>query len=132
MFIGIENGVAVAVSEHDFTSNFDGEVVQGVASVGDLYSNGVFTKDNNVKIAAIKLNVSSHIDAQAQTEGFDNILTAVTYADEPKTARYQVKGKKLRAWRSDCWDVSELMLEAWLAGGDEPTSAEVIAALPVY
>jgi hypothetical protein len=47
--------------------------------------------------------VQSRLDAQAQEWGYDNIFTAVTYAEEPAIPQFQAEGRVLRAWRSATW-----------------------------
>ena len=47
--------------------------------------------------------IQVHIDNTAQLLGYDNIQTAVTYADEPAYPKFQLEGKALRAWRSLVW-----------------------------
>lgn len=84
------------------------------------------------KIANYRAAVGRHIDAQAQAFGFDSIITAVTYADEPADPLNQSYGVALRAWRSACWQKCREVLEVWQGGEAEPTVDEVIASLPAF
>lgn len=60
--------------------------------------------------AAAITAVQAHIDAQARAWGYDDIYTAVGYADEPADPQFQAEGQALRRWRSltwrRCWDVA--------------------------
>lgn len=53
--------------------------------------------------AALPARIQGLIDAQARALGYDSILAAVSYADEPGVERYQRDGRALRAWRSAVW-----------------------------
>ena len=75
--------------------------------------------------------VQAHIDAAAVAAGYDDIKTAVTYADEPAVARFQSEGSALRAWRSLCWAYCYAQLAAVQAGErTQPTVEALIAELP--
>lgn len=84
------------------------------------------------KIAVYRAAVGRHIDQQARTLGFDSIITAVSYADEPADPLNQSYGQALRAWRSECWGKCREVLAAWQGGGVAPTTDELIASLPVF
>lgn len=75
--------------------------------------------------------VQSHMDAAAIAAGYDNINTAVSYADEPVVSRFQTEGAAFRAWRSLCWDYCYTQLAAvQSATRTQPTIAELVAELP--
>jgi hypothetical protein len=77
--------------------------------------------------------VQRHLDAQAQAMGYDSISTASTYADEPAVAQFQAEGRALRAWRSNVWHASDVVLTAVAAGErPAPTAQELIALLPLF
>lgn len=79
------------------------------------------------KLAAM---VQSLLDSEAQARGFDNIFTAVTYADEPAVAKFQQDGKVLRAWRSQVWEKCYSIVAAVQSGAPIPSADELLAALP--
>lgn len=82
-------------------------------------------------IAAYMAAVQQHMDAGAVSFGYDNLISVITYAEEPAVARYQAEGQAFRAWRSACWLACEQMLAAVKAGErPAPTHAELIAELP--
>lgn len=77
--------------------------------------------------------VQGVIDAKAQSLGYDNILTAVSYAEEPADPKAQAEGQALRAWRSLVWVKCNEILNQVLAGDrDAPTEAELQALLPTF
>lgn len=75
--------------------------------------------------------IQRHMDVVAQAWGYDNIYTAVTYADEPAVLEFSREGKALRAWRSRVWAAARQTL-ADVQGGNTPlpTVADLIASLP--
>ena len=85
---------------------------------------------NEAKVLLLKQVVGKHIDDAAKAEGFDSIVTAVTYADEPADALLQQRGIQFREWRSMCWANCRDLLEAWQGGGEEPTVESIIQSLP--
>ena len=84
------------------------------------------------KIAAYRAAVGRYIDQKARSFGFDSIITAVTYADEPADPLNQSYGQALRAWRSQCWEKCREVLTTGGGGGAEPTVDELIDSLPAF
>lgn len=77
--------------------------------------------------------VQAHLDAQALALGYDDIKTAVTYADEPAVLRFKAEGAALRAWRSRCWETCiKLLTEVVQGTRPIPDSAELVTLLPVF
>jgi hypothetical protein len=75
--------------------------------------------------------VQSHLDATAQSHGYDSIYTACTYADEPAVALFQAQGQALRAWRSLVWAHCHNVMAAVMAEQRAvPSITELIADLP--
>lgn len=84
------------------------------------------------RIANLRIEVQRHLDAAAAGMGYDDMRTAVTYAEEPTVLKFQNEGKALRAWRSLVWAKCYEVLTAWNAKEiAEPTREELIAMLPV-
>lgn len=82
-------------------------------------------------VAAYMAEVQQHMDAQAIAYGYDNLVSVITYADEPSVERYQTEGLAFRAWRSLCWARCEEVLAEYQAGiRAAPTHAELIAEMP--
>jgi hypothetical protein len=78
--------------------------------------------------ASLIAAAQSHLDEYAQSWGYDDLRSAVTYVGDPYP-RFNAEGLALRNWRSAVW--------AWLDAQATqplpdplPTSAEFIALLP--
>jgi hypothetical protein len=75
--------------------------------------------------------IQSKLDELAQEEGFDNIHTAVSYADEPAVKSFQDHGIMFREKRSLVWAKSyEIMAEVKAGSRAMPTIDELLAELP--
>lgn len=75
--------------------------------------------------------VQSHMDTAARAAGYDDIKSAVTYADEPAVPRFQAEGQAFRAWRSLCWNACyTIMADVQSGARSIPTATELIAELP--
>ena len=83
-------------------------------------------------IAGLRRAVSDHINGVAVGFGFDSILTAVTYADEPADPISQELGIALRSWRSLCWGACRELLSGVQDGDPIPDENEIISSLPVF
>ncbi|MGC3961913.1 MAG: hypothetical protein QM803_00950 [Rhodocyclaceae bacterium] len=94
-----------------------------------------WTVDEAVKTNALRAAmvdaVQDHLDRRAQALGYDDIKTAVSYAEEPSVPRFQIEARSLRAWRSAVWAHCYDVLDEVVAGRREvPTIAELTASLP--
>lgn len=87
--------------------------------------------DIPLTVEEYKLAIQSHMDTISRSYGYDDIKTAVTYAEEPAVAKFQVEGQAFRVWRSLCWAYSYEQL-AMVEGGQrsQPTIAQFLAELP--
>lgn len=75
--------------------------------------------------------VQVHMDEQARALRYDDIKTAITYADEPSVPKFQAEGMAMREWRSLCLAHCYGVIDAVIAGEREtPTAPELIASLP--
>lgn len=89
--------------------------------------NGSSWVDKQLDITEIKKSVQIHLDAVAKKMGYNSILDAVSYADEPSVSRYQQDGIRLRKWRSDVWQYVSKLIDNM----DElPTIKQLINKLP--
>lgn len=72
-----------------------------------------------------------HLDNVARQAGYDDIKTAVTYAEEPAIPVFQQQGKALRAWRSVVWAFAYDLLDKVSKGEvQKPSMEEFVALLP--
>lgn len=74
--------------------------------------------------------IQRHLDEAARQYGYDDIKSAVTYADEPAVPAFQDQGKAFRAWRSLVWEKGYELLAAVDGSAEIPTDEALIAALP--
>lgn len=75
--------------------------------------------------------VQMHMDAAAKRHGYDNIMTAVSYAEENAVPKFQAEGQAFRAWRSLCWAYCYAQLEAVMTQARaQPTVEDFVAELP--
>ena len=80
---------------------------------------------------AMTTAVQAHMDAQAKVLGYDNLLSAISYADEPSIPRFQADGQAFRAWRSMVWaKCHELLAQVQEGALAVPAEAELLALLP--
>lgn len=83
------------------------------------------------RASALLAAVDEHLNATAKAMGYNDIRTAVTYADEPAVPKFQAEGQALRAWRSlvyaKCYQV---LADAQSGAVVEPNEAQLIAMLP--
>ena len=125
---------AVVVTEEEvtqilaaFNSNKTISVVNGVVSISE---------DSSVDIQSILNYFSSklqnHLDSKANEYGYDNIYTAISYAEEPSVLKFQLEGKAFRAWRSLFWlEANLIKAEIETGSRDIPSSVEeLITELP--
>jgi hypothetical protein len=83
--------------------------------------------------ALLTSTVQSLMDAKAQAYHYDNLTTAVTYAEEPSVPKFQEEGQAFRAWRSQVWASAYSILAEVQAGHRSfPTVAEVPSLLPAF
>ncbi|WP_295379524.1 hypothetical protein [uncultured Pseudacidovorax sp.] len=83
------------------------------------------------RMRALSDAVQRWLDTAAQADGYDDIRSAVTYAEEPAVPVFQEQGRRYRAWRSLVWAACYSILDQWRGGTrPEPTPEQLIAELP--
>jgi hypothetical protein len=80
-------------------------------------------------MAQLAAAVQTILDTKAQTYGYDSMMTAVTYADEPAVPKFQAEGQAFRAWRSLVWQTAHDNLADIQAGLKPFPALDEIAAL---
>lgn len=73
------------------------------------------------------------LNKQALLSGYDNIDSAIEYADEPSVPKYQREGQAFRRWRSLVWEAFSLVVTT--CRNTEcpiPTDEALLAGLPVF
>lgn len=80
---------------------------------------------------AMTVAVQDHMDTRAQAHGYDSLLSAISYADEPAVPSFRADGLAFRAWRSLVWAKCHEVLAKVQAGTlAVPTEAALLAMLP--
>lgn len=106
MYGVVINGQVTSVSETNLRPFVDeSTTVIELASieVGQLWD-GTTLRDNPQIVARrYESATQSMLDSKAQELGFDSILSAVSYAEEPADPDVQADAIRLRAWRSRVW-----------------------------
>lgn len=76
--------------------------------------------------------IQNKLDQTAKAYGYDDIRSAVTYAEEPSVAKFQQEGQAFRAWRSLVWAKAyQVMAEVQQGSRPMPTEQEIMAELPL-
>jgi len=74
--------------------------------------------------------IQAHMDAKAKERGYDNIVSACSYAGYENT--FRVEGEAYGIWRASCWHYAYAQLGLILsAERSMPTIEAFIAELPV-
>lgn len=79
--------------------------------------------------AELEQAVQAHLDTSARVKGYDDILSACTYANSAN-ATFKAEGMEAVAWRDAVWTYCYGVLAAAQAGTRQiPTEAELISEL---
>ena len=79
--------------------------------------------------ASLEQTVQSYLDSEAQKLGYDNIISACTYASVNNP--FQAEGQSFVSWRGNVWATCYQVLADVEAGiRTVPTEAELLAELP--
>jgi hypothetical protein len=79
-----------------------------------------------------KVNAAQRwMDARAQQDGYDGILSACTYAAPPDNP-FAAEGNAYLLWRSSVWATCYTALAAHQPGDPLPSDDEFVAILPAY
>lgn len=82
-------------------------------------------------VSTLLVEIQKTLDQYAQSWGYDDIKSAVTYADEPAVPKFQNEGRLLRAWRSLVWEqAAEILAHVESGQSPIPTKEEVLNSLP--
>ncbi|MGI4936563.1 MAG: hypothetical protein ACRYF5_07430 [Janthinobacterium lividum] len=71
------------------------------------------------------------MESAARAKGYDSMLSAISYAQQPIGAPFQAEGEAFLVWRSKVWE-SAFAVIAEVENGAKPmpTPAEAVAAMP--
>ncbi len=104
------------------------EVIGGVISLVDpVISTETIMKE-------MEIGLQNYLDAKAKEYSYDNIMSAISYADEPSVPKFQREGRAFRKWRSLFWVAANQYAVSVLAGDLQPPSSleNVIELMPVF
>lgn len=124
--------IPFTATQGDTSSSIDVEdLIKRMTRRGDIAPYTPVVPSIESTLVAFTADVQAHLDAAAQAAGYDNIYTAVTYADEPAVPKFAAEGAAFRAWRSLVWDTANAIRTDVQAGRRPvPTAAELISELP--
>ena len=75
--------------------------------------------------------VQAHLDSVAKAKGYDNILSAVTYAGDAIVPQFSLEGQAYKTWRTQVWAFCYAYLAGVQVGTKAvPTASQLIALLP--
>lgn len=82
-------------------------------------------------LVLFRADIQRFMDAAAVAAGYDDMKTAVTYAEEPAVPKFQAEGQAFRAWRSLVLAYGYEQITAIESGArDMPTTEQLISELP--
>lgn len=83
------------------------------------------------QLASFSTSLQYLLDNTASQYGYDNIYTAISYADEPAVLKFQDEGKAFRKWRSLLWEQANSIKQDVMNGLREvPSIDNLIQELP--
>lgn len=129
----IENGKVanIAVSDRPLADNWVED--DGSAAINGGYENGVFLPAPEVwpSVKEYENAVAAHLDAVAQQHGYDNIISACSYAGAVNP--FQLESMDFIEWRGAVWQsCASILNDVQNNIVSQPTIDEVIASLPVF
>lgn len=85
-------------------------------------------------LAEMEIGLQNHLDSVAKGFGYDNIMSAISYADEPSVPKFQREGMAFRKWRSLFWVAANQHKSSVLEGDIQPpaTIDDLIEILPKF
>lgn len=90
-----------------------------------------FEPSLNEVVKAFEIALQLHLDNKAKEYGYDNIYTAISYADEPSVLKFQDEGKAFRKWRSLLWEqVNSIKQDVMNGLREVPSIDSLIQELP--
>jgi hypothetical protein len=76
--------------------------------------------------------IQKELDRQSSIRGYDNIISACSYAAQPEGAPFQAEGVAFQAWRSAVWAQAYAYLDQVNQGQSTlPSPQEAVEMMPV-
>lgn len=91
----------------------------------------VVARDGAAIIQDLTNAVQNHLDSEARARGYDNIVSACSYAGAANP--FQSEGTAFVAWRGNVWAACHAVMSEVTAGTRAiPSEAELIGLLPAF
>lgn len=91
----------------------------------------MITPTTEEQLRYFSISLQHLLDNTASQYGYDNIYTAISYADEPTVLKFQDEGKAFRKWRSLLWEQANIIKQEVMDGLREvPNMSVLIEELP--
>lgn len=125
----------------EITKEYYDEIFQGLSSGGKIvFASGGYPiiefpayDQSYALIEAAKVAVQKHMDDKARSKGYDNIASAVTYAEEDSVPSFQAEGIAFRKWRSLVWAACYSIMEQAANGDIETPDIEyILNTIPTF
>ena len=126
----IEGGFVVNVIEVESLDFLPGLVDAAGAEIGDSWDGNAFSRPTHVpSVQEFSDAVQDMLDAKAKAKGYDNIVSACSYAGAEN--QFQGEGVSFVKWRGDVWAACYTILGAVQAGQRAiPTISGLLSELP--
>jgi hypothetical protein len=122
------------LSDADITNGGEGLLPEGCVEITDsqaaVLQNPPLTQAQLT--AQYEAKAQGNLDALAQSWGYDNIVSAASYANST-VAQYKADALALIAWRDATWQAAEALQAQITAGTAQPPATETafIALMPI-
>ncbi len=77
-----------------------------------------------------KAMVTNYLNSTAKQYGYDNIVVAISYADEPAVPKFQAEGLAFRRWRSEVWATVHQYFDELDTGAPAISNEALLERLP--
>ena len=130
----IEDGAVVNIILVGSLDALPGLIAGDGARIGDLWDGIKFTSppapSADIELEQYQAAIQVMLDAEAQSHGYDNILSACTYAT-CSVERFRAEGQACVDWRGSVWAAGYAILDEVTAHTiPQPSIAELLAMLP--
>lgn len=129
-----QDGIVVNISVANTLPESDGTMIPSSnAAIGQVYQNGQFITPPPKPLTEDEFiaTVQQHLDAEAKTHGYDNILSLCTYATSTDPT-YAAEGQAGINWRDAVWQACFTLLADVTANTRPmPTDESFLEEFPV-